>query len=696
MKTIHNSILAGFLLVGSCGVSQADVLYSFAGPQLVSDTWNFAPPGLSLSRGATATGTLYFKYTVTNPASNKDTESYYAGMSFFDQGNEHLGIGNGWGPWAYSAFNTAVGNKDLKSATPEPGAAYQLVRSTDITMIVIRVDFNSSANDNVTVWLNPNLTLTETQQDPALTTTFTANADFDTIYLREGGDAGSGWTYSDFVIAENATDTGFFAVPSTTATWDGGGGDGNWSTAANWLGDTPPGAGFDLIFPASGNTTPVNDLAVGTAFTGLNFDGGATSYTLTGNAIGISNFVRNTSVNPQTVSLPIQLNGPLTLDALNSSLSIGGAVSGPHGITKTGGNRLELTAANSYTGNTTITDGTLSIGNGDVVGSIDPTGTVTFGTGIGTRLEFFHSDDMMVSNPIGTGGRANIAATGGQKVTIDGPVTGAGEFWTYGPGTIRVVPNAGSASFTPTVVNVSGILEVADFSSSTLGTGGFCIAQGGSGTLRYTGPSASTSRVAAYALQGAGTYTVIDIASSDTELTLTQPLGNNGPQKGFTKGGPGGLVLAAAQTYNGDTVVDEGNLTLTQPGFDDGSTVFIRENGKLKLDFTGSDTVAGIVLGSNIMGPGTYSVTTHPDFISGTGSLVIPSTDPYPAWIAGFTFDPGADLTKTGDPDADGLTNFEEFAFGLEPNSGTSVNPILHVRRPPACQRDLELRSARP
>lgn len=657
-------------------MAHADVLYTFAGPQLVSDTWNFAPPGLSLSRGATATGTLYFKFTVVNPASNRDTEPYYAGMSFFDQGNEHLGVGNGWDAWAYSAFGPGV-NADLKSATPEPGNTYQHVRATDITTIVFRVGFNSGANDNITVWLNPNLALTEAQQDSALTTTFTANADFDTIYLRESGNAGGGWTYSDFVIAENATDAGFFAAPTTTSIWDGGGGDSKWSTAANWLDDTAPSAGFDLIFPDSGNTSPVNDLAAGTAITGLDFVAGATSYTLSGNAIGISNFVRNSSANPQTVALPLQINGPLILDSLNSSLSIDGEVAGPHGITKTGGYRLELTADNSYTGNTSITDGTLSIGNGDVVGSIDPTGTVTFGAGTTTRLEIFRADDITVANPVETGGRANIAAAGGGKVNLTGPITGAGEFWTYGPGTVQITPNAGSAAFATSVVVATGVLEVADFTSSTLGTGGFFIGQAGSGTLRYTGPTASTDRVAAYALQGVGTNTFIEITTPATELTLTQPLGDNAPfNKGLTKTGPGTLILAAAQTYTGNTVVEEGELSLNQPGFADTSTVTIGENGQLDLDFSGSDTVTGIVLGPNPMGPGTYSAASHPDFISGDGSLVIPSPDPYPAWIAGFTFDPGADLTKTGDPDADGLTNFEEFAFGLAPNNGLSLNPI--------------------
>lgn len=43
-----------------------------------------------------------------------------------------------------------------------------------------------------------------------------------------------------------------FATPASAAgvtfTWDGGGGDDNWSTAANWVGDVAPGTDDDLVF----------------------------------------------------------------------------------------------------------------------------------------------------------------------------------------------------------------------------------------------------------------------------------------------------------------------------------------------------------------------------------------------------------------------------------------------------------------
>ena len=165
LKTSFSTLLLLFCALTSG--ANAGVLYSHPDPEQVNETWNFALPGLSLSRGADATGTLYFKYTVTNPASHFGTEAYYAGMSFYEGGAEHLGVGNGWNPWAYSAFSGGLpgGNRDLNSATPEPGQNYQFVRSTDTTTFVIRVNFNSFADDNVTVWLNPDLNLGENEQN---------------------------------------------------------------------------------------------------------------------------------------------------------------------------------------------------------------------------------------------------------------------------------------------------------------------------------------------------------------------------------------------------------------------------------------------------------------------------------------------------------------------------------------------------
>ena len=214
-KTIMRSLGAPFIacvhLIAPLDSAHAEVVYKSAGPHLVSDNHTFPLPGLSLSRDATATGTLYFKYTVTHPASNLGTERYYAGMSFFAGDSETLGVGNATGTSAYGTFGS-TGDRDLQSAMPEPGQTYQFVRPTDTTTFVIRVDFQSDADDKITVWLNPDLSLAESAQNPALVTNFTANASFDKIFLREAGDRGDGWTFSEIAIAENADDPGFFGT----------------------------------------------------------------------------------------------------------------------------------------------------------------------------------------------------------------------------------------------------------------------------------------------------------------------------------------------------------------------------------------------------------------------------------------------------------------------------------------------------
>ncbi|MCU0796565.1 MAG: autotransporter-associated beta strand repeat-containing protein [Akkermansiaceae bacterium] len=108
------------------------------------------------------------------------------------------------------------------------------------------------------------------------------------------------------------------AARAATFTWDGGGSDGNWSTAANWSTDTAPAAaGDNLIFAGTANTTTNNDLVtsinVGPAIT---FAAGAGSFNLTGNALTLGSgggggitIVSQQSPNPQTISANINLSG---------------------------------------------------------------------------------------------------------------------------------------------------------------------------------------------------------------------------------------------------------------------------------------------------------------------------------------------------------------------------------------------------
>jgi hypothetical protein len=72
-------------------------------------------------------------------------------------------------------------------------------------------------------------------------------------------------------------------------TWDGGGGDDNWSTANNWDPDGSPSVGstVDLTFAGAVRLTSNNDYTAWDDFRSLLFASGAGSFTLTGNSVDL-------------------------------------------------------------------------------------------------------------------------------------------------------------------------------------------------------------------------------------------------------------------------------------------------------------------------------------------------------------------------------------------------------------------------
>jgi signal transduction histidine kinase/ligand-binding sensor domain-containing protein len=200
--------------------SPGAVLWSDLGATLVQN--NGAGEDILLGvvkRDDTASDILYFKFHV-DPLSDIGTEMYSAGFQLFEGETNRLGIGNSWEAWAYSAFNTSetgtdkkiAGDMDLRSARREEAAPgkyylYERVRHGIECTIVFKVHYVPGADDEITVWLNPDLAAgaTENSQSEKLTTHFRANASFDQIHLRhEGG--GGGWTFSDMAIATAFTD----------------------------------------------------------------------------------------------------------------------------------------------------------------------------------------------------------------------------------------------------------------------------------------------------------------------------------------------------------------------------------------------------------------------------------------------------------------------------------------------------------
>jgi ligand-binding sensor domain-containing protein/signal transduction histidine kinase len=204
--------MAGWLVTPAGAV----ILWNDPGASLIHENG----PGLDILGGAvkrddSANDTLYFKFHV-DPLSDEATEPYFAALELYEGDNERIGVGNALEAWGYSAFfnsegmtesNQLGGYIDLHTAKPDVSTGgtpvnYQRPRRGTGATIVFKVQYVPGGDDLVTVWLNPDLGpgANEANQPEILATRFNANASFDEIRLRHGGNGG-GWTFSDIAIA---------------------------------------------------------------------------------------------------------------------------------------------------------------------------------------------------------------------------------------------------------------------------------------------------------------------------------------------------------------------------------------------------------------------------------------------------------------------------------------------------------------
>jgi autotransporter-associated beta strand protein len=212
-------------------------------------------------------------------------------------------------------------------------------------------------------------------------------------------------------------------VKASTASWTGGGnGSTLWSNASNWKGQIAPAEGFGLIF---GETSPIsvnnfNNFTSGTKFSGITFDGAA-AFDLKGNSIQLAGDVINISTQTQTISLNIVLaDATSTFLADSADIVVKGHIDGPQGLVKTGASKLILKNSNSYTGDTTVVEGTLTLDGGDLFDG----STVSLASG--TTLEVL-SGSPTLGNIVGQG---TVSVTGtnvsltAQSITADSLIIG--------------------------------------------------------------------------------------------------------------------------------------------------------------------------------------------------------------------------------------------------------------------------------
>lgn len=243
-------------------------------------------------------------------------------------------------------------------------------------------------------------------------------------------------------------------------------------------------------------------------------------------------------------------NGILAFNRADSVI-FDGVISGNGAVEKAGSGTTILTAGNSYTGGTTITAGTLQLGDGNTTGNI--LGDVA-NNGI---LAFNRSDDVIFSGLISGNGGIEQAGTG--KTTLTADNTSAGNT-TIADGTLQLGNGGTTGSVAGNVTN-NGTL-IFDRSNTLVFdgviSGGGTMVKNGAGVLELT---ANNSYLGATAVN-TGTLLVNGDQSAATGLTTVN--------SGATLGGSG--------TLGGDVTIADG--AVLAPGNSPGTLTI---NGDLSL-----------------------------------------------------------------------------------------------------------------
>ncbi|EJR7963252.1 autotransporter outer membrane beta-barrel domain-containing protein [Salmonella enterica subsp. enterica serovar Kentucky] len=306
---------------------------------------------------------------------------------------------------------------------------------------------------------------------------------------------------------------------------------------------------------------------------------------------------------------------------LNTGGDFDNAIGGTGSVVKSGDKTLTLSGANSYTGGTTISGGTLVASNVEALGSGDVTDNAT--------LELNTGGDF--ANNIG--GTGSVVKSGDKTLTLSGTNSYTGGT-TISGGTL--VANNVEALGTGDVTN-NATLELntgGDFDNAISGSGQ--VVKSGDKTLTLSGANSysgattiSGGTLVATNVDALGTGDVTN--SSTLELNTGGTFDNAISGSGqVVKSGDETLTLSGSNTYTGGTLISGGTLVATN--VDALGTGDVTDNATLELNTGG--TFDNVISGSGQVvksGDDTLTLSGANSYTGGTlisgGTLVATSVE---------------------------------------------------------------------
>ena len=280
-------------------------------------------------------------------------------------------------------------------------------------------------------------------------------------------------------------------------------------------------------------------------------------------------------------------------------------------LTKLGSGALTLSGANSYSGGTTINDGTVTstvvaaTGGNSALGLADPTNVITINGG-----ELTGSDNNWLDNTglasNGTNAHAVVVNAGGKLSGASGNITGLGNV-TLNGGTIEVSNglsfHAWNGSFT-----LGGDITVSGSAASSITT----IGDGGAANIQMSDGANNVG--------GTRTFTVNDVTNNANSDLIVRARLANGTVK---KAGAGTLELATGSTGTGTHVdwnITDGTVLASAASVIGGAVTVNGSAASLNIG-ANSQSVGAVALKGGASITGTSGTLTGSSYAVESGSI---------------------------------------------------------------------------
>lgn len=448
----------------------------------------------------------------------------------------------------------------------------------------------------------------------------------------------------------------------------------NLSNPLNWVGSLLPSANSTINFGPASLASSVNLDVSYTAGT-VNFSG-PTAFgvsTSNGSVLTINTAVTNASTASSAVAIlaPVVLGGNVTVNnsSTTANLNVQNTVTGSGSLTLTAatGRTLLLANGGAYTGGTTLSSGTLTVGDGFHAGAT-LVGNVTGSTGAALAFNLLASDTVAYSGNLSGGIGVSVSGSGA-IMTFSGSNTHTG-------GTL-VAAGASLVDGQAGAFSSGSVLSLG--AGSTLGvnfneTLGGLASNGGAGTINV------------------GNGKTLTVSNSLTQGPFSGIITGTGAS--FVKNGAGNMQMSGASTYTGGTTINGGVIFATNAsgsalgsgpisigsgaalqlgaagggatGSVAGAVTFTGSTASLNFDLTGNTSFSNGVSGPGFINQLGSAILTLGGVNTYTGGTVVSAGTLADGQDGAFSSSSVA-VVRTG---ANLAVNFNESVLGLQGNMG--------------------------